>query len=108
MPRSDFRGTDFRRSSWIEEKERVDTLVDPVELLSSSHMPVAPRVDVPRGSLPSVDPEAQVQWFSRMPEDEPVTSVDVDVFWDEGNDTEPTLVLERYTHGMQGRGARGE
>jgi hypothetical protein len=77
----------------------VDTLVDPVEMISSSHMPVAPRVDVARASLPSVDPEAQVQWFSRMPEDEPVTSVEVDVSWDEDCDTEPTLVLSRRTHG---------
>jgi hypothetical protein len=78
----------------------VDTLVDPVEMVSSSHLPVAPRVggDV-RASMPTIDPEAQVQWFSRMPEDEPVTSVEVDVSWDEGSDTDPTLVLWRRSHG---------
>jgi hypothetical protein len=85
----------------------VDTLVDPVELVSSAHMAAAPNVlgaDAPGGSLPSIDPEAQVQWFSRMPDDEPVTSVDVDISWDgwdEGGDTEPTLILDRYTSGTQ-------
>jgi hypothetical protein len=82
----------------------VDTLVDPVELVSSAHMAAAPNVlgaEAPRGSLPSIDPEAQVQWFSRMPDDEPVTSVDVDISWDEWGDTEPTLILDRYTSGTQ-------
>jgi hypothetical protein len=90
----------------------VDTLVDPVEMISSSHMPAAPRVGVgvggapldgPRGSFPSIDPEAQVQWFSRMPENEPVTTVDVDVAveisWDEDCDTEPTLILRGRPRG---------
>ena len=77
----------------------MDTLVDPVERLSSSHMPVAPRADVPRGSLPSIDPEAQVQWFSRVFEDEAVSTVDVEVFWDEESDTAPTLVQRRRSMG---------
>ncbi|MGO9000264.1 MAG: hypothetical protein ACLQVI_43605 [Polyangiaceae bacterium] len=90
----------------------MDTLVDPVEMVSSSHMPVAkrdggapPRAarslqgDAPRASFPSIDPEAQVQWFSRVFEDEPATSLDIEISWDEeGGDTEPTLVLRRRTH----------
>ncbi len=77
-------------------EERVDTLVDPVEMLSSSHMRAAARADAARPSFASVDPEAQVQWFSRLPEAEPVTSVEVDVLWDEESDTAPTLVLRRH------------
>ena len=92
-------------------EERVDTLVDPVELVSSSHMPVAPRDggatpraarsaqgDAPRASFPSIDPDAQVQWFSRVFQDEPATSLDVEVSWDDEDDADPTLVLRRRTH----------
>ena len=76
--------------------DRVDTLVDPVELVSSSHMPAAPRVDMPRTSLPSIDPDAQVQWFSRgVLDEEPASTVDLEILWDEESDTEPTLVLRR-------------
>jgi hypothetical protein len=78
-----------------DQEERVDTLVDPIEMLSSSHLPAAPPVERPRGSLPSIDPEAQVQWFSRVFEDEPSTTIDVEVSWDEESDTAPTLVLRR-------------
>jgi hypothetical protein len=80
----------------------VDTLVDPVEALSSSHMRAAARAtgmsggaDGPRPTLPSVDPEAQVQWFSRVLEEEPASTVDLEIFWDEDGDAEPTLVLRR-------------
>jgi hypothetical protein len=62
-----------------------------------------------RHALATVDPEAQVQWFTRssllppptprmaMP---PELDVDIDVSWeevslDEESDTEPTLVLRR-------------
>ena len=78
----------------------MDTLVDPVETVSSSRMPVAPvarRTDAQRTSLPSIDPEAQVQWFSRGFEEEPASTVDVEILWDEEGDTEPTLVLRRRT-----------
>jgi hypothetical protein len=51
-----------------------------------------------RASLASLDPDAQVQWFSRQFTDEPQTSVDVDVSWDEESDTAPTLVLRRRAH----------
>jgi hypothetical protein len=88
------------------QEARVDTLVDPVEVLpSSSHLLVAEPsgVDVPpppplRGSLPSLDPDAQVQWFSRVFEEEPPSCVDVEVLWDEESDTEPTLVLRKRAH----------
>jgi hypothetical protein len=76
----------------------VDTLVDPVETVSSSRMPaaaVAKRTDAARTSLASIDPEAQVQWFSRTPEEESVSTVDVEILWDEESDSEPTLVLRR-------------
>ena len=79
----------------------MDTLVDPVETLSSSHMRAAPRIgvgaDAPRPTLPSIDPEAQVQWFSRILDDEPASTVDLEILWDEDGDAEPTLVLRRRT-----------
>ena len=83
----------------------MDTLVDPVEeIASSSHLPVAPRVDGARASLPTLDPEVQVQWFSRPPAREPAQSVDIDIeidtaALDEEGDTEPTLVLRRQPPG---------
>jgi hypothetical protein len=80
-----------------DQEERVDTLVDPVEMVSSSHLPAAQRVSGPRASMPTLDPEAQVQWFSRVFEDEAGSSVDVEVFWDEESDTCPTLVRRRAT-----------
>jgi hypothetical protein len=88
---------------WGEELgSPVDTLVDPVETLSSSHMRAAARAagvnsggDGPRPTLPSIDPEAQVQWFSRVLDDEPVSTVDLEILWDEDGDAEPTLVLRR-------------
>jgi len=78
----------------------VDTLVDPVEAIpaSSSHMQAAAPTPPMRASLASLDPDAQVQWFSRQFTDEPQTSVDVDVSWDEESDTAPTLVLRRRAH----------
>jgi hypothetical protein len=83
----------------------VDTLVDPVEMLSSSSgllaaKPAEPPPRPPRASLPSLDPDAQVQWFSRVFEEEPTTgiAVDVEVCWDDENDTEPTLVLRKRRH----------
>ena len=78
-----------------DQEERLDTLVDPVEMLSSSHLPVAPPVEGPRPTFASLDPDAQVQWFSRVFDEEPTTAVDVDIAWDEDGDTEPTLVLRR-------------
>ena len=76
----------------------MDTLVDPVEVVSSSHMPAASR-DGARASMPTLDPEAQVQWFSRVfDEDEPASTVDVEISWDEESDTAPTLVLRRRVH----------
>jgi hypothetical protein len=77
----------------------VDTLVDPVEVVSSSHMRAAAPAKMPRGSLPSIDPEAQVQWFSRVFEDEAVSTIDVEVLWDEEGDTSPTLVQRRRSLG---------
>jgi hypothetical protein len=79
----------------------VDTLVDPVETLSSSHMRAAARVaaEAPRPTLPSVDPEAQVQWFSRVLDEEPISTVDLEISWEEDGDTEPTLVLRRRAQG---------
>jgi hypothetical protein len=77
----------------------VDTMVDPVEMLppSSARMRAAapaPPPAPPRGSLPSVDPDAQVQWFERMSfAPEPASSIDVEVAWED--DGEPTLVLTR-------------
>ncbi len=73
----------------------MDTLVDPIELLSSSHMVAAPPSATPRSSMPSLDPEAQVQWFSRILEDDPQSPsvLDVEVAWDEESDTAPTLVI---------------
>jgi hypothetical protein len=79
----------------------VDTLVDPVELIpaSSSRLLVAPPAEPPRASLPSLDPDAQVQWFSRaFAEEVQTASIDVDVSWDEESDTAPTLILRRRTH----------
>ncbi len=91
----------------------MDTLVDPVEMLPSSSRllvaepaeppPRAPRPPrpPPRASLPSLDPDAQVQWFSRVFEATEAPSglgVEVDVSWDEENDTEPTLVLRKRAH----------
>ena len=81
----------------------MDTLVDPVEMLpSSSRLPAAkpaePPPRAPRGTLPSLDPDAQVQWFSRVFEDEAPSGVEVDVLWDEESDTEPTLVLRKRAH----------
>ena len=76
----------------------LDTLVDPVEMVSSSHMRAAPRADGPRASLPSIDPEAQVQWFSRVgfDEEEPISTVDIiEISWDEESEPEPTLVLQQ-------------
>jgi hypothetical protein len=73
-----------------------------------AHGDVAHLPHAPRASLPSVDPEAQVQWFSRdlasfQPfQDEPATAVDIPIVtngWDEENDTEPTLVLRRRALG---------
>jgi hypothetical protein len=96
----------------------VDTLVDPVELLSSSHMRAAPRSgesarsapragvtdghrEPHRASFPSIDPEAQVQWFSRAAfDEEPVSTVDVEISWDEECETEPTLVLRHRVKGV--------
>ena len=43
----------------------MDTLVDPVEVVSWSQVSAAPRVDAARASFHSLDPEAQVQWFAR-------------------------------------------
>jgi hypothetical protein len=83
----------------------VDTLVDPVEVLPSSSgflaaKPAEPPPRAPRASLPSLDPDAQVQWFSRVFDEEPTTgiAVDVEVCWDEDGDTEPTLVLRKRRH----------
>jgi hypothetical protein len=73
----------------------VDTLVDPIELVSSSHMLAASPSAGPRASMPSLDPDAQVQWFSRVFDDEPPSVVDVEIAWDEENDTAPTLVIRR-------------
>ncbi len=73
----------------------MDTLVDPIELVSSSHMLAAPPPGGPRASMPSLDPDAQVQWFSRVFEEEPPSVVDVEVAWDEETDGEPTLVIRR-------------
>ncbi len=75
----------------------MDTLVDPIEFLSSSHMVAASPSAKPRSSMPSLDPEAQVQWFSRILEDDPQppSVLDVEVAWDEESDTAPTLVLRR-------------
>jgi hypothetical protein len=74
----------------------VDTLVDPVEMVSSSHMPAAARA-----TMPTLDPEVQVQWFSRVVFDDeaPSAPLDVEVSWDEESDTAPTLVLRRRTRG---------
>jgi hypothetical protein len=73
----------------------VDTLVDPVETLSSAHMRAAPPA-APRPTLQSVDPDAQVQWFSRVIEDEaPPPAIDIEIAWDDESDTSPTLVLRR-------------
>jgi hypothetical protein len=82
----------------VDQEERVDTLVDPVEMVSSSHLPAAPAAGGmrgPRASMPTLDPEVQVQWFSRVFEDEAASSVDVEVFWEEESDTCPTLVRRR-------------
>ncbi len=83
----------------------MDTLVDPVEMLPSSSRllaarPAEPAPRPPRASLPSLDPDAQVQWFSRVFDDEPTTgiAVDVEVCFDEESDTEPTLVLRKRRH----------
>ena len=73
----------------------MDTLVDPIEMLSSSSLRVAPPVEGRRASLPSIDPEAQVQWFSRVFEEEAVSTIDVDISWEEESDTAPTLVLRK-------------
>jgi hypothetical protein len=50
--------------------------------------------------LPSLDPDAQVQWFSRVFDEEPTTgiAVDVEVCFDEESDTDPTLVLRKRRH----------
>jgi hypothetical protein len=87
------------RVGWNQE-ERVDTLVDPVEMLpaSSSRLPAAKAAEPPRASLPSLDPDAQVQWFSRQFPDEGPSSIDIDISWDEESDTAPTLVLRRRAH----------
>jgi hypothetical protein len=79
----------------------LDTLVDPVEMVSSSHIPAAPRADGPRASFPSIDPEAQVQWFSRagFEQEEPISTVDIEISWDEENEPDPTLVLRRRLQG---------
>ena len=80
----------------------MDTLVDPVEIVSpsSSRMRVArPAAEPPRATFPSLDPDAQVQWFSRDFEEEvPSASIDVDCVWEDENDTAPTLVLRRRAH----------
>jgi hypothetical protein len=77
----------------------VDTLVDPIEALPSSTRVPAAKPAPPRGSLPSLDPDAQVQWFSRdFSQEAPSSSIDVDVSWDEESDTAPTLVLRRRAH----------
>ncbi len=75
----------------------MDTLVDPIELVSSSHMHAAPPNAGPRASMPSLDPDAQVQWFSRVFDEEPPSVIDVEVAWDEESDTAPTLVIRRRT-----------
>jgi hypothetical protein len=85
----------------------LDTLVDPVEIVSWSQVSAAPRVDAARASFQSIDPEAQVQWFARPHpiENEPSGSVEVDVSWDaswdvsgdEETDVDPTLVLRKRT-----------
>ncbi len=83
----------------------MDTLVDPVEMLPSSSRllaatPAEPPPRGPRASLPSLDPDAQVQWFSRVFDEEPTTgvAVDVEVCFDEESDTDPTLVLRKRRH----------
>jgi hypothetical protein len=78
----------------------VDTLVDPVEMLSSSHMRAAAPAPPPRQSFSSFDPEAQVQWFARVMDDEPVTTpaLDIEISWDEEPETTPTLVAWRAPH----------
>jgi len=79
----------------------VDTLVDPVEIVSWSQVSAAPRVDAPRASFQSVDPEAQVQWFARPHpiEKESSGAVDIDISWevsgDDETDVDPTLVLRK-------------
>jgi hypothetical protein len=81
----------------------LDTLVDPVEVVSWSQVSAAPRVDGPRASLQSVDPEAQVQWFARphahAVDQEPSGSVDIDISWettgDDETDVDPTLVIRK-------------
>jgi hypothetical protein len=72
----------------------VDTLVDPIETLSSSHMRAAAPAPGTRASLQSVDPEGEVQWFSRLPEE---SSVDIEIAWDARDDEDscPTLVIAR-------------
>jgi hypothetical protein len=72
----------------------VDTLVDPIEMLSSSHMRAAAPIAPPpaRASLPS-DPDAEVQWFARV-FDEEASGVDIEIAWDD-EDSSPTLVLHR-------------
>jgi hypothetical protein len=75
----------------------VDTLVDPVETLSSSQMRAAkPAPSAPRPSLPSIDTDASVQWFSRLDEPAPAPAlIDIEIAWDEDSDTSPTLVIRR-------------
>jgi hypothetical protein len=75
----------------------MDTLVDPNEVLplSSGHLEVAPPLPPPRGSMPSFEPDG-TQWFERVLVDPAeASSVDVEVQWDEENDSSPTLVLPR-------------
>jgi hypothetical protein len=48
--------------------------------------------------LASLDPDAQVQWFSRELTEEVTSSIEVDVSWDEESDTAPTLILRRRPH----------
>ena len=73
----------------------MDTLVDPVETLSSAHMRAATPAAPPRPTMQSVDPDAQVQWFSRVLEEPPPPAIDIEIAWDEESDTSPTLVLRR-------------
>jgi hypothetical protein len=83
-----------------EQEQRVDTLVDPVEAISgsSSHLKAAQAVEPARATFASLDPDAQVQWFSRELTEEVTSSIEVDVSWDEESDTAPTLILRRRPH----------
>jgi hypothetical protein len=81
-----------------EELVRMDTLVDPVEVLplSSGRMEVAPPLPPPpRASMPSFEPDG-TQWFERVFVDpEASSSIDVEVHWEEESDSCPTLVAAR-------------